>query len=315
MTLSAAPGRRAAARPKGDEASLPTVSVIIPHFNDLANLDRCLTLLADQTYPSGRLEVVVGDNDSPQGLAEVKRAVAGRAKVVLVRERGAGPARNGAVAASSGAILAFIDSDCRPEPQWISEGVQALGSHDFVGGRVTVAIDDWKALTPVEAFERVFAFNFKDYILRKGFTGSGNLFCRREVFQAVGGFRTGVSEDVDWSRRATGAGFRLGYAPKAVIGHPARRDWAELVRKWRRLNQETFGLACERRGGRIWWLMRSLALPLSAVAHTPRVLFSDQLYTLRQRLMALQVLYAIRLWRLQAALRLMALRPAAAVPE
>lgn len=291
-----------------DPAMTPSVSVIVPHYNDLANLDRCLGSLVAQTYPGHRLEIVVADNNSPQGLEAVERVVAGRARIVLVTERGAGPARNGAVAASNGEVLAFIDSDCRAEPSWIAEGVKALSDFDFVGGRVTVLIDDWTTLTAVEAFERVFAFNFKNYIEKKGFTGSGNLFCYRSLFEVVGGFRVGVSEDVEWSRRAAAAGRKLGYAPKAVIGHPARRDWAELLQKWRRLNREMFLLEIERPAGRLRWLLRSLALPVSAVAHIPKVLTSDQLLTLRQRMMAISVLFALRFWRCPDALGLL-LRP------
>jgi len=286
----------------------PAVSVIVPHYNDLANLDRCLQSLAAQTYPSDRLEIVVGDNNSPQGLEAVEKAVAGRARVVVVTDRGAGPARNGAVAASSGEVLAFIDSDCRAEPQWIVEGVRALGDFDFVGGRVTVLVDDWDALTAVEAFERVFAFNFKDYVEKKSFTGSGNLFCSRALFAAVGGFRVGVSEDVEWSRRAVAAGKRLGYAPEAVIGHPARHDWAELLQKWRRLNREMFLLEIERPAGRLRWLVKGLAMPASAIAHIPKVMMSDQLITPRERMMAIKVLFAIRCWRGADAISLL-LRP------
>lgn len=283
----------------------PTVSVIIPHYNDLPNLDRCLNSLESQTYPAGKLQIVVADNASPVGLEAVEATVRGRARVVLAAERGAGPARNTGVASSDGEVLAFIDSDCRAEPQWIFEGVRALRSSDFVGGEVTVLVDDWASLTPVEAFERIFAFNFKDYIERKGFTGSGNLFCRRPMFEAVGGFRTGVSEDVEWSRRATGAGYRLTYAPKAIIGHPARRTWPELLQKWRRLNDEMFKLACEQPRGRLRWLARTLAMPLSALAHTPKVMLTNQLQTMRERRMALLILYAIRFWRFRDGLGLL----------
>jgi glycosyltransferase involved in cell wall biosynthesis len=283
----------------------PRVSVIVPHYNDLPNLDRCLTSLEAQTYGADRLEIVVSDNGSAVGINAVEAVVNGRAKVVVAVERGAGPARNAGVAASQGEILAFIDSDCRAEPQWIFEGVKALGENDFVGGEVTVLVDDWQGMTAVEAFERIFAFNFKDYIERKGFTGSGNLFCRRDMFDAVGGFRTGVSEDVEWSHRARSAGYRLAYAPRAVIGHPARRTWAELLQKWRRVNEEMFRLACEQPGGRLRWLVRTLAMPLSAAVHTPKVLTTRQLRTMRERRMALSVLYAIRFWRFRDGLGLL----------
>jgi GT2 family glycosyltransferase len=283
---------------KQEMSAAPAVSVIIPHFNDLKGLDACLCALERQTYPAAQMQVIVGDNGSPQGLAAVEEAVRGRARVVLVQERGAGPARNGAVAHATHEILAFTDSDCVPEPRWLEEGVRALADYDFVGGHVTVLVEDEARLTPVEAFERVFAFDFKTYIERKGFTGSGNLFCPANLFAHVGGFRVGVSEDYEWSKRAQAHGYRLGYAPRAIIGHPARRTWEELTRKWRRLNIETYGLSADVRGRRLRWLLRSLALPASAVVHTPKVLFSPKLKTASERLGGLAVLYGIRFWRL-----------------
>lgn len=286
-------------------ASAPKVSVIVPHYRDLGGLAVCLEALARQTYPRDRLEVIVADNNSPEGEAAVAEVIAGRAHLVVVTDKGAGPARNGGVAASSGEILAFIDSDCVAEPAWVEEGVRGLESFDFVGGRVRVLVDDPARVTAVEAFERVFAFDFKTYIERKHFTGAGNLFCPRALFNRVGGFKTGVSEDVEWSRRAQAEGFSLGYAPLAVVGHPARRSWPDLLTKWRRLNAETFGLAAGRPAWRLRWFLRTLLLPASAVVHVVKVVGSPELSTPRARLAAIGVLFRIRFWRFGNSLRLL----------
>ena len=283
----------------------PQISVIIPHYHDLRGLDLCLQALTCQTYPSDDFEIIVADNNSPEGEVAVSRVIANRAHLIVVNEKGAGPARNGGVAVARGNTLAFIDSDCVPEATWLAEGMLALTGYDFVGGRVTVLVDDDVHMSAAEAFERVFAFDFKTYIIKKGFTGAGNLFCSRAVFAEVGGFRVGVSEDVEWSHRARGKGFCLGYASRAVVGHPARRNWHHLWEKWRRVNRETYSLYKEKRAGRLLWLLRSLTLPLSAVIHIPRVLASDQLNTGRQRLSAVGVLIKLRTWRLFDALRLM----------
>lgn len=284
----------------------PKISVIVPHYRDLRNLDICLQALERQTYPRDRFEVVVADNASPEGEGAVAAVIGGRARLVVVAEKGAGPARNGGVAAARGQTLAFIDSDCKAEPRWLAEGVAALERYDFVGGSVSVLVDDPLRMTPAEAFERVFAFDMKTYVTRKGFAGSGNLFCSKALFEDVGGFRVGVSEDYEWSHRASGLGYRLGYAADANVGHPARRTWDELLTKWRRVNAETYALFAERPGSRPRWLLRSLLLPVSAIAHTPRVLFSDNLNTPQQRLAALGVLYRLRFWRLGHAMELLA---------
>ncbi|MDB5423136.1 MAG: hypothetical protein JWQ29_552 [Phenylobacterium sp.] len=287
-------------------ATRPKISVIVPHFQDLDGLDRCLDALGRQTCPTRDFEIVVADNNSPAGEAAVAARIAGRARLVVVTEKGAGPARNGGVAASRGETLAFTDSDCVPEPGWLADGAAALAGFDLVGGRMRVLVDDEAHMTGPEAFEAVFAFDNETYVKRKGFTVTANLFCAHKVFDAVGGFRVGVSEDLEWGQRARAAGYRIGYAPGAVVGHPARRTWPDLQRKWQRLSAETFGLVVSAPGGRTRWLLRSFGLPLSAVAHTPKVLTSPALHTLRDRGRALAVLYRLRLWRFADALRLLA---------
>lgn len=283
----------------------PTVSVIIPHYRDLDALRRCLGALGRQTYANGTFEIVVADNNSPEGSAAVAEAIADRARLVIVVEKGAGPARNGGVSVGNGEVLAFIDSDCVPEPQWIEEGVRSLRDYDFVGGRVVVMVDDADKMTEAEAFERVFAFDFETYITKKGFTGAGNMFCSRKVFDDVGGFRASVSEDLEWSHRARSRGYKLGYAPLAVVGHPARHSWDQLATKWRRVNAETYALYLEKRFGRLRWLLRNLALPASVIAHFPKILMSDQLNSHSQRAKAVATLIKLRFWRLSHAMALL----------
>jgi GT2 family glycosyltransferase len=292
----------------------PRVSVVVPHYHDLRALDLCLSALERQTFPREDFEIVVADNASPEGEAAVRAIVAGRARLTRVEERGAGPTRNGAVALARGEIVAFTDCDCVPEPDWLREGVSALRQWDLVGGRVKVLVDDPRRMSPAEAFESVFAFPNETYVRRKGFSVTANLFCARAVFDQVGGFiSAGVAEDNDWCYRAREAGFRIGYAPAAVVGHPARKTWADLLKKWRRANTELFGLTMLEKGGRAMWLLKSLAQPAMAVIQTPKVLFSPDVQGPASRLKALWVLYRLRFWRFGDSLRLCG-RPTPRVP-
>ncbi|MET0270537.1 MAG: glycosyltransferase [Sphingomonas sp.] len=286
------------------EYSSPRVSVVIPHFNDLSGLDMCLSALARQTFPARDLEIIVSDNMSPQGEAAVRQTIAGRARFVTSTMRGAGPTRNAGVAVANGALLAFIDSDCIPEPEWLEQGLLALGSRDFVGGRVKVLMPD-AGRSGAEIFEGVFAFDNRAYVEKKGFTVTANLFCPRAVFDDTGGFRVGVSEDLEWCHRATAKGYRLGYAPLAVVGHPARPDWPLLLHKWRRINAESYGLVSQTRRGRLGWLLRSWALPLSIVPHAPRMLRSPLPGNASERLAGFGTLVRLRLWRFLDAHRLL----------
>lgn len=287
------------------DASAPVhVSVIIPHFNDLDGLDRCLDALMRQRIASSGVEIIVADNNSTVGEKRVEERIAGRAKLIIAPEQGAGPARNAGVAASRGRVLAFIDSDCVAEPDWLASGLAALDRFDVVGGKVRVLIDHDNRLSSAEAFERVFAFDNEAYVRDKGFTGAGNMFCRRSTFDLTGPFRVGMSEDLEWSRRATAAGFTLGYDARAVVGHPARRTWAELERKWLRIQSETYALKPPTVGNRLRWLARAWLMPASIIAHIPRIVRSSELNSAQQRLAAMAGLTRLRLWRLIDAHRL-----------
>lgn len=276
----------------------PDVTVIIPHYNDLRRLDQCLDALNQQVgVESLTVEVIVADNNSPGGREEVETIVAGRARVICATIKGAGPARNAGIAEARGTYLAFTDCDCLPDDRWLAKGLTALRDFDLVGGRMTVLRAAAGEMSGAEAFERVFAFQNEHYIKDKGFTVTANLFCKRETAHAIGDFRTQLSEDFEWCQRATMLGFKLGYAQDAVVGHPARENWAELKRKWRRINRETHALYIENGRGLLSWLGKTWFLPISILPHAFKVLTSDNLIGLDQRAKAIATLTALRFWR------------------
>ena len=287
------------------EPERPLVSVIIPHRNDLMNLERCLRLLKAQTLPLGEFEVVVADNNSSCGLDAVRSVCGDFARVTPAPVPGAGPARNAGVQASRGRFLAFIDSDCRPSPTWLKCGLAALAAAQIIGGRVDVDVEDPAHPTPVELFEKVFAFNFKRYIEKVGFSGTGNMFVTREAFDRVGGFRGRVAEDLDWGRRAIAAGYRWRYAEDVVVTHPARRTWTELTEKWRKSSREAFAACLERPHGRLIWFGRSFLVLASPFAQWAFVLRSTKLQGARERLTAIAILFRIRFWRFLECQRLL----------
>jgi glycosyltransferase involved in cell wall biosynthesis len=286
----------------------PFVSVIIPHYNDLEALSICIASLQRQTWPIESLEIIVADNNSACGIEPVIAAALG-CRVVPAPIQGAGPARNAGAALARGEILAFIDSDCDPHPEWVEHGVRALAEYDFAGGQVVTAARNPRRPSPVEAWEVVFGFDFERYITIEGYTGSGNMWVWRKVFDVVGGFRAGVAEDMDWSFRATAAGFRLGYEPKAVVSHFARSDWPELLKRWRRVLAEHYSLTREKPLGTLRWAIRAAAMPLSVIPHSVKVIRSERLFSLRDKASAIAVLVAHRLWRSYYMGRLMIVPP------
>jgi GT2 family glycosyltransferase len=278
------------------KTDVPFISVIIPHYNDHDHLRHCLASLRRQTLPRERFEVIVADNNSAGGVRAVEQ-MARDVKVVHAPEQGAGPARNAGVALARGDVFAFIDSDCLADENWLREGISALDRFDYIGGQVITKTGHPSETTPAEAVEAVFAFNFKKYIEKDGFAGTGNLFVPRAVFHHVGGFRAGVSEDIDWCRRANTLGYRLGYAERAIVFHSARREWRELRRKWDRILTETIALARERPNWQLRWILYAFIVGVSPLAHWVTVLRSRRLVGPRAKCCGLFGLLRIRSYR------------------
>lgn len=273
------------------------VSVIVPHFQDLERLDLCLDALTRQSFPRERFEIVVADNASPVGIDAVASVIAGRARLVVVPEKGAGPTRNGGVAAATGEVLAFTDSDCLPDQGWLAAGVRALDTCDFAGGQVRVQVEDPQHMTPAEAFEFLFAFDNETYVRDRNFTVTANLFCTRDTFRKVGEFQAGLSEDIDWSHRAVRSGRRIGYAPDAIVWHPARRTAAELANKWKRINEERYKLYLSHRFGELKLISMALSQIPSTIYHTPRVFFDKSMGSLKDKFAVAGMMYKLRMTR------------------
>lgn len=264
-------------------------AVIIPHRNDPIRLTRCLDALLTGASPD--VEIVVVDNGSTVFPEDLVAAFPG-VRIVSEPWAGAAHARNRGVAETCAERLFFLDCDCVPDPGWITTALAFGPGADIVGGRIALFDETPKARTGAQAFEAVFAFDNRRYVESEGFSVTANLLTTRAVFEAVGPFRDGVSEDKDWCQRATRMGYRIAYEDALSVAHPTRADWDALVRKWRRLTEEGHALSTQT-GGSIAWAARALATGPSAFVHAPRLLRKEGL-SAGDRIAGLSVLFRLR---------------------
>ncbi|MEL7393031.1 MAG: glycosyltransferase [Pseudomonadota bacterium] len=261
-------------------------------WNDAARLERCLAALAPQIGED--VEVIVVDNGSEVYPEDVITKT-GRARLVTETAKGAGSARNRGVKETTAPVLAFLDCDCLPASDWL-EQVRTV-SHAITGGAVEIFDETNPPRTGAEAFEHVFAFDQKRYIEDKGFSVTANLVVPRSVFDIVGPFRVGVSEDMDWCHRARDVGYAVQYAPMLRVRHPSRANWVALAKKWRRLTDEMFAIETERPGGRLRWALKGLLMTPSVVVHLPRIVGAGGL-TAGERARGTGTLVRLRLMRM-----------------
>jgi hypothetical protein len=198
-------------------------------------------------------------------------------------------------------ILAFLDADCVPDPGWLASllaGFAAAPGQAVLAGPVRVYPEVPGSLRPAEAFELVYAFRQQWQIDRHGFAATANLAVRRAAFAAVGPFGgIATAEDLDWGQRALAAGFPTHFLPGAVVWHPARKTWPELVGKWDRQVSHYWSLQPPGAAGRATWALQAVAVGLSPLAEAGRILRTDRLSGPVERLMAFGVLARLRLYR------------------
>ena len=203
----------------------PTVAVHVPTFRRAEFLPELVACLEAQTYPRDRFEVAIVDDASGDAAWRDLRDLVDRTPLRMVALRqadnaGAAAARNAAVAATRGELLAFTDDDCLPTPSWIERLVAAAEGADVVQGRTEPdprpGTGPWarsiRIVEPTPLFETC------------------NIAYRRRAFAAAGGFdeRNAVSdragehpfgEDTLLGAAVVAAGGRRAFAADSVVHH------------------------------------------------------------------------------------------------
>jgi GT2 family glycosyltransferase len=230
-----------------------TVTVVIPYFEAQHSLDLVLGALQLQTIDRGRLDVVVADDGSsdPPDLS-----AADGLRVQLVRQErngfGAARARNLGARAGGGKVLAFLDADTVPEPDYLEQLIRipsadrdglAVGRrrHADLAGWNTADVQGW--LTQNRPAPRELA---EPKWLRDAYRDSADLLhadsrsyrhvisavlaVNRSLFERIGGFSEQFhaygGEDWEFAHRAWLAGALFVHVRSATAWHDGP-DWSE----------------------------------------------------------------------------------------
>jgi glycosyltransferase involved in cell wall biosynthesis len=181
------------------------ISIIIPTLNNAESITVTLAHLSEQP---GHFEVIVANGGSMDAALDL---VKGQAKVVpLVGARG-GVLLNAGAAAAQGEVLLFLWPGSRLPPQALLAIEQNLGLlPQTIGGNFHLKFDK------DTLFTRWLTRWFKQQRYQGHYFGNSGIFIRREVFQALGGFRAyEILADYDLTRRMEAYGPTV-YLPEAV---------------------------------------------------------------------------------------------------
>jgi GT2 family glycosyltransferase len=279
------------------------ISIIVPTYRDWHALRSCLGSLAAQTIPAQEFEILIVENageSQPHDLT-----LCGNARLLYEPAPGSYAARNRGIAEARGDVLAFIDADCIADPGWLQAGIECLQTNPdtgLVAGNIELSYAAPR-LTPAECFEKAFAFRQRQNAAN-GVSVTANLFVRREVFDDVGVFDSGLMSggDFEWTRRATSRGHLLLFCEDARVCHPARSSVAALADKARRVTSGSQALYQER--GVFGGLRRVVGNLVNDVA----LLVSQRDMTWRERAWALLMLVYLKAVKVAQRFRLITAR-------
>ena len=210
--------------PFGGKRDFPFISVLICSRNGGATIRDTMEGLLKVDYPN--FEVIVVNDGSTDNLADIVMEYPFR--LITTPNYGLSSARNTAMMQAKGEIVAYIDDDAYPDPQWLRYLAYAYQttSHAGIGGPNIAPDDDGPIATcvanaPGGPVHVLITDEIAEHI------PGCNMSFKRDVLLEIGGFdpvyRT-AGDDVDICWRIQHTGRTIGFHPSAFVWHHRRNS-------------------------------------------------------------------------------------------
>ncbi len=212
---------------------LPAVSVIVPLGKHEELLAKQISSVLAQDYP--RYEIILARSSIGGSEALTVRITDPRIRLVEGPARNPAGLRNLGAANSRHDLLAFLDSDCMPDADWLTKFVEAkqrLGTKAIVGASRS-------ANEQASKWARVAARRYAIWIegASRGETlkriDTKNLMIEKPYLDSLGGFddRLDSKEDRDLALRVMRSGHLIGYARDACVSHHDPVGLSQIFRR------------------------------------------------------------------------------------
>ncbi|GMV32762.1 MAG: glycosyltransferase family 2 protein [Chloroflexi bacterium] len=277
----------------------PTVSIIVPCYNEQATIGKLLDSLRAQTYPHDKMEVVIADGMSTDGtrteIESFKRRHPGfEIRVMENRARTIPSGVNQAIREARGAILIRLDAHSMPIPEYVERCVTAHQNHrgDNIGGvweirpgaetRMAESIAA-AAAHPLGVGDALYRLNAKAGAVDTVPFGS----FRRELIERIGAFDETLlsNEDYEFNARVRQAGgvvwldpsIRCVYFSRPTLGKLAAQYWRYGFWKFRMLRRYPHTLRWRQALPPVFVLIFAALIVLSLWFGVARALLAAQL--------------------------------------
>jgi glycosyltransferase involved in cell wall biosynthesis len=212
-----------------------SISVVIPVKNDERKIENCLRSVLNQTVHP--IEVIVVDGHSTDDT--INQAKKFPVKIVIEDYGTIGGARQRGVENATGEYIAFTDSDCIPEKNWL-ENLSKEFNGDIVGvggGIKNIGRGIWEESIGFALDTFLGSANsVQDRVLKnkqfvRSISGCNSIYRKRDL-QKVGGFdvTSSINEDTEINKRLLKIG-RILYTPEAIVLHNQERNIGQFCKR------------------------------------------------------------------------------------
>ena len=217
-----------------DETYRPTVSIILPAFNESLVLRRCLESLLAQNYPHEKIEILCGSDGSTDQTNAILNEIAEQTSVVrpffFLRQRGKMLTLNDLVSNAQSEILLFVDADVTLNPNAVLSHVRHYvdSSVGGVAGRLIIASERTDGIFRSESTFLSFESNLRRNEAEIGSTVGlygGNYSIRRKLWKQLPDDR--VYDDFFAVLTIVSEGWRLLYEEGAISTEIYGRNYRE----------------------------------------------------------------------------------------
>ena len=213
--------------------STPQVSIVVASYNGERTLEACLKSLQELNYPN--YEVIVVDDGSTDRTELICKQFSRLRYLRHENNMGLSAARNTGINAAQGEIIAFTDSDCRADQDWLFYLVGDLLNSEFtgIGGHNLLPPEDlWIAaavmVSPGGPAHVMITDRLAEHI------PGCNMAFYKWALDEIGGFdplfrKAGDDVDVCW--RLQQRGYSLGFSPAGFVWHYRRATVRDYLKQ------------------------------------------------------------------------------------
>jgi GT2 family glycosyltransferase len=220
------------------------ITVVVISFNRRAMLRECLDGLAAQNNAPPHELIVVDQGSTDGSIDEVRarQALTPGLRLEILTDPSLNAKRNRGLALARHDIVAFIDDDAVPDPDWLGSLARAFAppGRAIVTGAVWPLTPGYARTLRTAPRPRLWRNRFRDKLVIWRCGCGTNMAVHRRAVNAIGLFDPdvgtgtplgGCGDEVDYFWRALNAGLTIAYEPAVRVSHHQSADPAVLQRR------------------------------------------------------------------------------------